>query len=67
VTTIAPTATEGDVQRLVTVRSEIDNPDQLLRPGMSGNAKIISGKRRLGELLTRRIARTVRVELWSWF
>jgi multidrug efflux pump subunit AcrA (membrane-fusion protein) len=67
VTAVAPVAEEGDVQRLVTVRTEIENPDQLLRPGMSGNAKIVAGKRRLGELFTRRLARAVRVELWSWF
>lgn len=34
---------------------------------MSGNAKIIAGKRRLGALLTRRLARTVRVDVWSWY
>jgi multidrug efflux pump subunit AcrA (membrane-fusion protein) len=67
VTAVAPVAEEGDVQRLVTVRTEIENPDHLLRPGMSGNAKIVAGKRRLGELFTRRIARAIRVELWSWF
>ena len=32
---------------------------------MSGNAKIIAGKRRLSALLTRRLARTVRVDFWS--
>ncbi|MDV2503917.1 MAG: efflux RND transporter periplasmic adaptor subunit [bacterium] len=67
VTDIAPIATEGEIQKVVTVRSEIANPDLLLRPGMSGNAKIVAGERRLGEILTRRIARTVRVELWSWY
>ena len=64
---IAPVATEGQVQRVVAVRSTIANPDLLLRPGMSGNAKIIAGKRRLGALLTRRLARTVRVDVWSWY
>jgi hypothetical protein len=34
---------------------------------MSGNAKVIAGRRRLGELLLRRIARSVRVEFWSWY
>ena len=67
VTDIAPIATEGEIQKVVIVRSEIANPDLLLRPGMSGNAKIVAGERRLGEILTRRIARTVRVELWSWY
>ena len=67
VMSIAPVAEEKEVQRVLTVRSEIANPDLLLRPGMSGNAKIIVGKRRLGQLLLRRVARSVRVEFWSWY
>jgi Cu(I)/Ag(I) efflux system membrane fusion protein len=67
VTAISPVATENPLEKVVTVRSEIENPDLLLRPGMSGNAKIIAGDRRIGELLTRRIVRLVRVEFWSLY
>ncbi len=67
VTSIAPVAQDKEVQRILTVRSEIANPDLLLRPGMSGSAKIIAGRLRVGQLILRRIARSVRVEFWSWY
>lgn len=34
---------------------------------MTGNAKIFGGKRRLFELLIRRLARHLREEFWSWW
>lgn len=70
VTAIAPTAVaeeEGRAGKLVRVRTEIENPSLLLKPEMTGNAKIYSGKRRLFDLLTRRLARYLRVEFWSWW
>jgi len=36
-------------------------------PEMTGNAKISCGQRRIVELLTRRLARYIRVEFWSWW
>jgi multidrug resistance efflux pump len=53
--------------RVVVVRSEINNPDLLLKPEMTGYAKIYCGKRTIGELLTRRMIRFIRTEFWSWF
>jgi hypothetical protein len=38
-----------------------------LRPGLSGHAKIFCGKKRLASLLTRRMVRYLRVEVWSWW
>ncbi len=41
--------------------------DYLLKPGMSGYAKVFCGKMKLVSLLTRRIVRYLRVEVWSWW
>jgi len=51
----------------VTITTEIDNNSLLLKPEMTGQAKIFCGERRLLDLVTRRIARTVKVEFWSWW
>ncbi len=54
---IAPTATpdeEWGVGRTITVTVELDNSRGLLRPGMTGNAKIQCGERRLLDIVTRR-------------
>lgn len=53
--------------RTVLVTTEIDNRSLLLKPGMTGQAKIYCGEQRLYELATRRISRTVKVEFWSWW
>ncbi|MGB2804039.1 MAG: efflux RND transporter periplasmic adaptor subunit [Candidatus Zixiibacteriota bacterium] len=49
------------------VTCKIENKDYLLRPGMSGHAKIFCSKKRLTSLLTRRMVRYLRVEVWSWW
>jgi hypothetical protein len=53
--------------RMVAVTTEIENGDLLLKPDMSGQGKIFCGEHRLLDLVTRRIARTVRVEFWDWW
>jgi multidrug resistance efflux pump len=53
--------------RMVTVTTEIENGDLLLKPDMSGQGKIFCGERRLLDIVMRRIARTIRVEFWSWW
>ncbi|MBZ5535107.1 MAG: efflux RND transporter periplasmic adaptor subunit [Acidobacteriia bacterium] len=53
--------------RILMVRSEINNPDLLLKPEMTGYAKIYCGKRTIGELVSRRLVRFIRTEFWSWF
>ena len=58
---------EGRGGRTVLVTTELDNASLLLKPEMTGNAKVYGGERRLIELLTRRLARYVRVEFWSWW
>jgi hypothetical protein len=49
------------------VTTALENPDLLLRPEMTGTAKIYCGQRRLFDVLTRRLARYLRVEFWSWW
>jgi putative peptide zinc metalloprotease protein len=67
---VSPTAAKAEDtlgQRTVFVTTEIDNSLLRLRPEMSGHAKIYCGTRRLGELMTRRVARYVTIEFWSWW
>ena len=70
VTSIAPAAVKVEEAwrgKVVRVTTAIDNPDLLLRPEMTGNAKIRCGERRIFDLVTRRLARYLRVEFWSWW
>ena len=64
VTSAAGTAKSANT---ILVTTEIDNSAELLKPGMTGMAKIYCGKRRLIDLMTRRLSRTFRVEFWSWW
>lgn len=54
-------------KRIFLVTSKIENKNSLLRSGMTGHAKIYCGKRSLLYILTRRIIRYLRVEIWSWW
>jgi putative peptide zinc metalloprotease protein len=70
VTAIAPIATEpGDPHqgRSVRVTTRLPNPALLLKPEMTGHAKITCGRRRLIELVGRRLVRFFKVEFWSWW
>jgi multidrug resistance efflux pump len=70
VVAIAPTAAKDEERgrgRTILVTTRLENASLLLKPEMSGNAKVFSGKRSLLDLLTRRLARYVRVEFWSWW
>jgi multidrug efflux system membrane fusion protein len=70
VKTITPVATKSEAyvtQRDFLVITELPNPNLLLKPEMTGNAKIYCGERRLYEIVFRRIIRFVRVEFWSWW
>jgi putative peptide zinc metalloprotease protein len=59
-----PPAGEG---RTFVVTSCIDNRSLLLRPGMTGHAKVLCGQRRILALVGRALARTFNVEVWSWW
>jgi hypothetical protein len=66
---ISPRAgdSDGPERKVFRVMVAMDQPTGLLKPEMTGNAKILCGKRTIVHLLTRRIARYVRVEFWSWW
>jgi multidrug resistance efflux pump len=68
VTEIAPAAevTAGG-ERIVRVTIDIPNDSGLVKPEMSGFARIYAGKRPALDVLTRRFRRFVRVEFWSWW
>jgi putative peptide zinc metalloprotease protein len=70
VVSIAPTVAvpkEGQIERTVTVSTLLDNSSLRLKPEMTGNAKILCDRRRLIDLVTRRLTRYLRVEFWSWW
>jgi putative peptide zinc metalloprotease protein len=66
---IAPAAIEdpGVGRKVFRVTIAMNEGSDLLKPEMTGNAKILCGTRPVVQLLTRRIARYVRVEFWSWW
>ena len=66
---ISPRAADSDgpERKVFRVMVQMEQPTSLLKPEMTGNAKIYCGKRTLLHLLTRRVARYVRVEFWSWW
>ncbi len=67
-TPVAGNSTNGGVTgRSFIVSTQIDNHDRLLKPGMTGRAKVSAGERRIVDLITRRLARTLKVEFWSWW
>ena len=53
--------------RTILVTTQIDNSSLLLKPEMTGNAKILCGGRRIIDLIRRRFVRTFKVEVWSWW
>jgi len=61
------TSTSGGPSRAFVVTTQIDNHDLLLKPGMTGQGKIYAGDRRIIGLIRRRLARTFKVEFWSWW
>jgi multidrug resistance efflux pump len=67
VTKISQKADLEGSKKIFPVTCKIENKDYLLKPGMTGYAKVYCGQRRLLSLLTRRIVRYLRVEVWSWW
>lgn len=59
---IAPIAQTVNGQQMVTVRSELQNDELLLKPEMTGVANIYCGDRRIIDLITRRLIRWFRTE-----
>jgi len=65
VDSIAPIAQTEGGQQFVPVRSILMNKDGILKPDLTGNAKIYCGKRRIIELMTRRVDKGFRREFWD--
>ena len=59
--------TAGREGRFVRVTIEVRNEGGLLKPNLTGYARIDSGERNALDVLTRRIRRFVRLEFWSWW
>ena len=62
---IAPVAELVDGQRMFTVRSKISEKSELLKPGMTGIARIYAGKQPIISVATRRIQRWIKTEFLS--
>jgi len=70
VSSIAPVVTAPEdvrAERTILVITQLDNASHLLKPEMTGNAKIYCGEQRLLDLVTRRLVRFIKVEFWSWW
>ena len=66
VSRISPQATVEQDQRVFIVRAEIENPDQSLRTGMLGRAKILTGSHSIGYVLLRDPVRWLQKKIWNW-
>jgi multidrug efflux pump subunit AcrA (membrane-fusion protein) len=61
---IAPVGREENGIRVVTVRAKVTTEDPNLKPDIGGVARINGGERRIIDLMTRRVRRWVRTDLW---
>jgi multidrug efflux pump subunit AcrA (membrane-fusion protein) len=61
---VAPIVATGSTQNTLSVYCRIEFPPGLLRPGMSGYARIYGERRPIGEILFERLAQLVRTEFW---
>jgi hypothetical protein len=60
-------SSSSSAKRAILVTTQIDNHSLLLKPEMTGQAKILGGRRRVLDLVNRRLAHTVKIEFWSWW
>ncbi len=66
-TPVAGNPSPGSTGGTFIVSTVIEDSSHLLKPGMTGHAKVLAGERRIIGLVTRRLARMVKVEFWSWW
>jgi putative peptide zinc metalloprotease protein len=64
---LAPAAGKGEVQSTITVYCRLGDNAADLRPGMTGHARIVIGRRAPGLILLDRALRYVRTEFWFWW
>ena len=63
---ILPVSSPGDGRNSFTVEASLDGELEVLRPGMSGVAKIGVGERKLWWVWTHTLVDWLRLQLWSW-
>ncbi|AXQ28341.1 HlyD family efflux transporter periplasmic adaptor subunit [Solimonas sp. K1W22B-7] len=66
VTGIAPAAEDGEYGKIVRVQVAIEDPENRLLPGITGNAKVSGGWHPLFVAFSRALVRFLFVEVWSW-
>jgi len=66
VSSIAPVAAVNGSVRTVMTRGQLENRDGSLKAGMTGVGKILCGKRRIFEIVSRRLIRWLRTEFWEY-
>jgi multidrug efflux pump subunit AcrA (membrane-fusion protein) len=66
VTFLSPEVDASSGASVVRVEVQLDGPTNLLKPGMTGYAKIYCGPRNVFQLATRRSMSWVRTEFWTW-
>lgn len=66
VQSIAPVAEEGRYGKVVRVNMAVEDPDDQLKSGMTGNAKVQGDWHLLIVVFTRALTRFLFVEVWSW-
>jgi hypothetical protein len=67
VTKISSQTEAGELHPIFVVTAHASNAELLMKPGMTGHAKIYCGKRPVYEVVLWRVVRWFRVEIWSWF
>ncbi|MGH7162810.1 MAG: PqqD family peptide modification chaperone [Planctomycetota bacterium] len=69
VAAVAPAAMDVGSRggRIVRVSIRVENADGLLRPNLTGYARIHAGERKALSIMTSKIRRFVRLEFWSWW
>ena len=61
---IAPAAVRGELQSTIIVYCHLEDSSTDMRPGMTGYARIYTGRRPVGEIVSDRILRFLRTEFW---
>ena len=63
---VAPVSTPGDGRNFFRVEARLEQPDEGLRPGMQGVARIAVGERRLAWIWTHELLDWLRLAVWRW-
>ena len=64
---LAPVAGQREAVSGLTVYANLVVRDPALRPGMTGAARVYTGRRPIGAIAFDRAARLLRTEFWLWW